>query len=222
MIKLVAFDWNGTLLADTNQTWVSNNFAFAAMGLKPISLRKFKETFDVPIVNLYVNNGFNKLKFLKNQKEQAKLFHTFYESRATKIRSRAGSREILRWLKKNKIEAIIYSNHTVHGINLQLKRLKLKNLFTRVVANIEMHGASEIRSKESKLCEYTKLKGYKPFEVVSIGDTSEEVDIGQAQKFHTVAITGGFHTTARLKQCHPDFLIHNMGDLVGIIKKLNS
>ena len=68
---------------------------------------------------------------------------------------------------------------------------------------------------------YIKQNKFKPNEVISVGDTEEEIEIGKKYGYHTVAITGGFNSTGRLKKHKPDFLIHNMKDLIGIIKKLN-
>lgn len=75
--------------------------------------------------------------------------------------------------------------------------------------------------KQQKLEDYVKKHKFKPQEIISVGDTEEEIEIGKALGYHTVAITGGFNSTKRLKKQRPDFLIHNMKDLAGIIKKLN-
>lgn len=58
-------------------------------------------------------------------------------------------------------------------------------------------------------------------EVLLVGDTEEETDISKTEGFYTVAITGGYNTTTRLKKLKPEFLIHNMLKLKKIIKELN-
>ena len=77
------------------------------------------------------------------------------------------------------------------------------------------------KDKGQRLFEFTKKHKYNPREVISVGDTDEEIEIGKRYGYHTVGITGGYNTTARLKAAKPDFLIHNMKDLIGIIRKLN-
>jgi phosphoglycolate phosphatase-like HAD superfamily hydrolase len=77
------------------------------------------------------------------------------------------------------------------------------------------------RTKEQKLFGFVKQNKLKPREVVSVGDTEEEIQIGKQYGYHTVAITGGYNTTARLKKQKPDFLIHNMLELKKIVKQLN-
>jgi phosphoglycolate phosphatase-like HAD superfamily hydrolase len=78
------------------------------------------------------------------------------------------------------------------------------------------------RSKETKLADFIKKYKFKPREIISVGDTTEEVEIGRNLHLHTVAITGGENTTSRLKKAKPDFIIHNLKDLIPIIKKLNA
>jgi phosphoglycolate phosphatase-like HAD superfamily hydrolase len=219
-IKLVAFDWNGTLLADTTMNLECSNINFKKFGLKPISIQNFQKTFHIPVSNFWKAHG-GKIKDLEKQAEN---FHKLYLERASKTRSRRGSKKILKWLWDNKIERIIYSNHTTLDIFNQLKRLKIYPYFSNVLGrNIKKQGHLQVhkRHKEDYLKNYVRKLRLKPYEVISVGDTEEEIEIGKALGYHTIAITGGYNTTARLKKHHPDFLIHNMKELVGIVKKLN-
>lgn len=220
MIKLIAFDWNGTLLADTKQIWVASNYTFKKFGLKPISLAVFKKTYDIPMVNFYTATGMTKQAFFKIAEAQSEVYHPYYEKLISKARSRGGAKQILTWLKEQKINAIIYSNHTNVGIATQLKRLNLNKFISHILANDKHQDTSKTRRKEAKLFEYIKSKGYKPHEVVSVGDTCEEVEIGKSLGLHTIAISGGSHSIPKLKAAKPDFLIHNLKEIKDIISKL--
>ena len=50
-IKLVAFDWNGTILADTQAVLACDRFALQQIGEKPITLKQLQENFDIPVTN---------------------------------------------------------------------------------------------------------------------------------------------------------------------------
>ena len=223
MIKLVAFDWNGTLLSDTWAALKSDNIALKEMGFKPISRKTFTQAFDIPIKNYWNNIGMGKDFFETHMVKIEKLFQKNYEKFADKTRSRAGSKEVLKWLKQNNITAMIYSNHTTTNIIRQLNRLGIAEYIDTVLARPD-HDVSHLhaRGKAEKLYAFVKKNKFKPKEVVSVGDTEEEIEIGKHQGFHTVAITGGYNNTARLKKHRPDFLIHNMLELKKIIKKLNN
>lgn len=222
MIKLVAFDWNGTLLSDTRACWEGANVELIAAGAKPVSLLRWRQTFTMPYIETLVANGVKREQGIKNSKKLAAAFHGFYEPRASKCRTRAGVRESLLWLRKQKILSMIFSNHTMVGIEAQLKRLKIRDHMDVVLAHVDQDGAVHNKNKGQKLFQYVNSKKFKPNEIVIVGDTEEELEIGKHYGCHTIAITGGYNTTSRLKKHHPDFLINNMKDLIPIIKKLNS
>ena len=129
---------------------------------------------------------------------------------------------MLKYLHSKKVSTIIYSNHTLKDIHKQLERLNIEKYFDTVLARSDgdishMHS----RGKVQKLSDYVKTKKFKPREVMSVGDTEEEIETGKTHGYRTVAITGGYNTTPRLKKHKPDFLIHNMLNLTKIVKKLN-
>ncbi|PIR96583.1 MAG: hypothetical protein COT92_00360 [Candidatus Doudnabacteria bacterium CG10_big_fil_rev_8_21_14_0_10_42_18] len=220
MIKLVAFDWNGTLLADTQINVVCSNIILKTYKLKPINIQKFRQTFHIPISYFWKANGGNP----KDLKNQAKIFHPLYEEKIKKTRTRAGSKELLKWLKQQSVKRMIYSNHIAPDIITQLKRLNIFKYFDEVLARSNNEGHTHVhhRSKDQKLYDYVTKNKLKPKEVLTIGDTEEEIEIGKKAGYYTVGITGGYNTESRLKKHKPDFIIHNMKDLIPIVKKLNT
>lgn len=223
MIKLIAFDWNGTLLSDTATCVRAENSALKAVGVKPISILKFQQTFDIPITKYWENLGFTPSFVKKHLQTIEDVFHLKYESIVNRARTRSGVKPVLKFLKNQNIQAIIYSNHNIPNIHRQLVRLNIIKNIDKILANpLGEHKQVFIRHKEQKLFNYIKQQKIKPHEVISVGDTEEEIEIGKTYGYHTVAITGGYNTTPRLKKQHPDFLIHNMLELKKIVKKLNS
>ncbi len=222
-IKLVAFDWNGTLLADTFSSELIDNKILKHYGLPPITIKKFRETFDVPVSKYWKALGVNERLLKQDSKNFFKMWPKLYEPVADKCRTRSGVRETLKYLDSKKISCVIYSNHTVPDIQRQLNRLKLSDLISQTLArkDAEDRSHNHYRSKDQKLASYVKKHKFKPHEVISIGDTEEEIEIAKKLGYYSVALTGGYNSTPRLKKHHPDFLIHNMKELMSIIKKLN-
>lgn len=223
MIKLISFDWNGTLLADVKITVIANNIAFKHYGLKPISEKLYKDTFHIPVYKYWLAVGIKKSIVEKMKKTEEDIFRENYERMAASARTRSGCRELLKWLHKNKVESIIYSNHTISGIEEQLERLKIGNYFSKILARSHTDGATHVheRNKEQKLLDYIKFKKLKPHEVISVGDTEEEIDIAKDHGFYSIAISGGHNSLKRLQKCKPDFLISNLSEIKEIAKKLN-
>jgi phosphoglycolate phosphatase len=224
MIKLVAFDWNGTLLADTLASLFAENMTLKDVGAeRSITLREYQNAFAIPISKYFYDLGFSKIFFAKNADALFKGFYKHYEPLEIKCRTRSGVKELLRWCQHSNVSAIIYSNHFIPHIEKQIERLKINGLITKILAR-SLHDNSHLhnRGKIDWLKKYIKKQKLKPKEVISVGDTCEEIEIGQSLGLHTVAVTGGYNSAKRLKACKPDFLIHNLKDLIPIIKKLNS
>lgn len=223
MIRLVAFDWNGTLLADSRLAAAADHQALKKFSIGKIGRAVMQRHFAVPIINYLTALGLSKKDFQLHHQEINRTFNHYYEARVSRCRTRSGVRASLKFLKTKNIQSIIYSNHVKSYIIRQLKRLDIEKYFAAVLAREDrdishMHN----RGKEQKLRGYIKAKKFKPLEIISVGDTEEEIEIGKAQGYHTVAITGGYNTTVRLKKHQPDFLIHNMIELKKIIQKLNN
>lgn len=221
MIKLVAFDWNGTLIADIAPTLRAVNSTLKTFGFKPISLLRYRQTFDIPVAQAYENVGIDKKWVIKNSKKISKAFLSYYEPNVKQVRTRKNLKKLLAWLGNHKTEQIIFSNHQQDKIKHQLERLRLSKHFTQILANSRQHKAYTSRNKEAWLKDFVRKKELKGNEVLVVGDTAEEIDIGKKIDAVTVAITGGNFTTSRLKAAKPDFLINNLGELISIIKQIN-
>src|SRR3989344_1926372 len=207
MIKLVAFDWNGTILSDTFAIYESDQDVARLLNINRISFKDFQKYFDVPVKRMHIALGASEEELDQKAEQIAQTFHTRYEIRAARVRTRANARELLEWLSKNNIPSIIFSNHVLEPIRKQLKRLNLEKYFTEILANGQLSSALKGRNKKEKLKNYLDQNNFKSEEVLIIGDTVEEIEIGRELGITTTAITHGNCSTTRLKVARPDYLI---------------
>ena len=223
MIKLVAFDWNGTILSDTNAVVKSESAVLVKYGLKPTDLKEFQNTYTTPFRNYWINMGIESKIFDQDALKIRKIFFKSYEPLEKFCRTRSGAREILKILKFKTIKSVIISNHPIGHIQAQLKRLKIQDLFKDVLGYTKVTDISIMhkREKDEQLADYVRQNKYKPKEIIIVGDCDEEIEIGKEFGFFTVALTGGYQSTKRLKAAKPDYLIHNLIDLKKIIQKIN-
>jgi phosphoglycolate phosphatase-like HAD superfamily hydrolase len=219
MIKLVVFDWNGTLLSDTNAVQASVNASLKFLGHDPITIKHHREISEVPIARIYEKLGISPKLLNDKTKEYSNAFHTAYDERVLKARTRAGTRELLQFLDESNVQKIILSNHTKNSINFQFERLKLSLYFDAILAN-ENNWSANSKGKKDRLVDYLKTVDSKPNEILIIGDSIEEVIIGKELGLHTVAITGGVTNTKRLIRSNPDVLIHKIRDLIKVVKEI--
>ncbi|HLD62620.1 MAG TPA: HAD family hydrolase [Candidatus Norongarragalinales archaeon] len=222
MIKLVVFDWNGTLLADTLASVESINRVLKKLGRnQTLSVKKCRETMTLPIVDFYASHGFDRDYLKKSAALIQETFHGHYARRAERTRTRKGARKTLSWLKANGIERIILSNHLVTSINLSLENFRLAHLFSEVLANSDVHTVWIEKNKLRKLQDYLATKDLAPEEVMLVGDSLEEIDAARHLGLKSVAITDGICSRKRLKSSSPDFIIRSLSELIGVVKKSN-
>ncbi len=221
MKKLIVFDWNGTLLSDTQACFEADNTVIKYFGGQPINLQTYKDTIIIPAIDFYSQHGCDRKEMEENIQRVGEVFHSFYEPRAAKCRTRRGVQKLLTWLKYHSVISIILSNHTITGINNQLVRLGINDYISEVLANASSNYSFIGRNKKEKLEIFVNKRGYKPKDILIIGDSPEETEIGKTLGIETVAITGGYYSEARLKTAKPDHLISNMSELQEIILRQN-
>lgn len=220
MIKLVAFDWNGTLFSDTTAILESANKQLKYFNVQPVNLKTYRQHFDFPIKKAYLKYGVTEDQWEKGSLQSRKLFHKHYEERVSHVRTRAYAQNLLAWLLKNGIESIIFSNHIDEPIKKHLKRLKIEKYFDRILANSNIETLTDLRNKRDKLKNYIDEKHLSNNEVLVVGDTVEEIEIGHELGIKTVAITHGNCSIVRLKAMKPDYLINSLRELIKIIQNL--
>ncbi|MBW2981666.1 HAD hydrolase-like protein [Candidatus Woesearchaeota archaeon] len=215
--KLIVFDWNGVIIADTLACLYADNMVLKAFRGKPVNLKTYRETFRIPANDFYAMQGADKKELAQKSKKCGDIFHEYYEKRVSRIRTRKNIKKVLEWLKRNNFESVILSNHTIKGIDNQLIRLKIKDYFLKVLATSDKSTSMKKKSKFQKLKSY--LKGYNKNKVFIIGDSPEEVEIGRKLGIKRIALTGGYFSNQRLKQSNPDYMINNLKEIINILKK---
>ncbi len=223
MIKLVAFDWNGTLIADSKAIVDSCNIELKEVyKAGPITLKTYREVFDIPINQFLANLGISPQLVAERSKEAADVFHKVYEKKVQRCRTRKNVKKILKWLQENKIKSVIVSNHDQNRIKEQAKRLKIDSFINQICGNDHIYAPFTIKGKEKRLIDYLKKNKIESDEVLLIGDAKEDIEIGKDMGATTIALLNGQCSTQRLKAARPDYLINNLEEFIGIIKKLNA
>ncbi|PID99487.1 hypothetical protein CSA80_01865 [Candidatus Saccharibacteria bacterium] len=219
MIKLVVWDWNGTLFDDTHAVLrAANSSEIPMLGLPHVTLEQMRSAHDVPIIKTYQNLGVDPDFFRAKSAEISPVFHKAYEPLAAKARTRRGSRATLQKLNDQNTKCIILSNHTMEGIYFQLSRLRLVRYFADVLAN-DSTNTSHHTGKQHRLETYLEENNHRPEEVIIVGDTTEEIRIGRALGLHTSAISGGICSRDRLAAAKPDHLVSSVEKVLSIVKE---
>lgn len=217
MIKLVAFDWNGTILADSRLMFKAFNQALKYYNLPILNFKKFQEVYNIPIRDMWIKAGGSE----KTLSEQRSIYQPAFLGYSKNVRSRSGIRVILKFLKNKNIKSVVFANHENAEIKKQISRLHL-NYFSAILGREEGDlSHMSMRSKEHRLREFIKIYKFDPSEIIIVGDTIEEIEIAKDLQICSVSLTGGCHSVSRLKKAKPNFVISNLMELKKIIKELD-
>jgi len=218
MSKLIVFDWNGTLLADTIPGWKASNLCLEFFGHTPISLAHFRETFDFPVLHFYTKNGISVDEMLKHQDESNEVFQSSYEQFSANCRLRIGARALLDHCKANDYTCIILSNHVTEKIKTHTDRLNITHYFDYISAhNCDGTTILHKTTKIDRLKTYMNENNYVPEHTTIIGDSCEEPAIARHLNLTSIGITQGVISQTRLKKAAPNHIITNLNEVIDLI-----
>lgn len=206
--KLVVWDWNGTLLADTRVCIDAGNRVITAFGGEPLPNEEYVRRFSFPVLEFYASCGADRERMLSGNYSQ--VFHDFYKREAVNCRTRKGVRTTLDWLREHSIDSVILSNHLRAEIVDPLKRLGIEDYFEAVLAHQDTESTAIGNNKVGRIKEYLARGSYSPSEILIVGDSPEDVNIGKEVGAKTIGITRGYFSLDRLKASRPDYLINKV------------
>jgi phosphoglycolate phosphatase len=217
--KMIVFDWNSTLFNDIDALVDCLNIILESHGREPVDLARYQTHYEVPFDKLYRNHGFSEADIGTILAASQGVFHDHYEPRAATAGLREGAAEVLRYAHMHNIKSYILSNHLVEPIRNQLRRLEIDTLFSEVLAYADRATQFRDMTKGQKLQRYISDNDLTACDKMIVGDSVEEIEIGRAQGMISVAITGGCVSEARLRSAKPDYLIHALPELTGIMQE---
>jgi len=215
--KNIVFDWNGTLLEDTDAIHACLNIILERVGHKTIDIETYRDHYDVPFERFYKNFGLTDYEIEALELHKNNFFHDHYEPRAAVAELREGAAAILNHAHHNHVQSLILSNHLVEPIRTQLRRHAIEDMFTDVLAYADRATQFRDMTKGERLRQFMVRHELKPDQTIIVGDSIEEINIAHEQGLIGVAITGGCVSEQRLQAAKPDYLIHSLYDLQPIL-----
>ena len=127
-------------------------------------------------------------------------------------------------ISKNALKPRIFD-----GIKKVMERLSISNNIFIITSNISpvvkefldengMDFYEEVLGADRGLSKVTKINliksNYVSNEIFYIGDTKGDILEGKSAGVKTIAITWGWHSLEKLKECNPDFIVNNPVELL--------
>ena len=194
-IRLVVWDWNGTLLDDTWLCIDIMNGMLARRGLPVMSHARYQEAFDFPVIRYYERVGYD---FAKESFEKLGTeFIDEYERRRGEPVLTTGALDTLAALGRAGVEHAILSGYRHTTLEQLLVHHGIRKLFTDVIGADDHYASGKVERGRRWIAQHR----VRPEHVVMVGDTIHDFETAHAMGAHCILMTTGSHARARLETC---------------------
>lgn len=203
----VVFDFDGTI-ADTRALIVASyHEAFACVGLDSPSDVSIAATIGIPLASAF-RTLIGPDETLIERAVQA--YRDVFQLRGyAEVEAFPGMPEIIRSCSAAGLRLGVASSRSRQSLHGMLEHLELHNYF-QAVASRENAGHDKPHP-ELLLWVITRL-GLEPRQVLMVGDTTYDIEMGHAAGCLSCAVTWGNHDRATLAKVHPTVMVNDAGD----------
>ncbi len=190
----LVWDWNGTLLDDTQASVDALNVQLVQRGLSPITLAFYREHFSFPVRPFYALCGMD----LEHEDWDALAqgYHDAYHAQPTALNEEAVA--ALTLARESGVRQIIVSALRQDYLDAATERFGIRGFFDAVVGSDNLDGASKLDHARAFFAraasDHPELKP--PF--VCIGDSFHDKEMADALGARCILFGGGSHAPARL------------------------
>lgn len=192
-MKVVFWDWNGTLVNDAPVLCEVFNTLVAARGYSPVTLEQYRELYRHPVREMYERIGFD---FEKHPFDVvAREWHDLYRQRASSVRLHEDSVQALEALRLRGSRQAILSAlpHTVlvesvanHGV---------EHYFDKVTGIAHDRGDSKVHEGR----ELAGLMGVSGHDITIVGDSSHDAEVARELSARCILVARGGESRSRLE-----------------------
>ncbi len=212
MIKNIFFDFNGTILNDTNLCFDIEEKMLKKYNLPLVTLDFYLDNFKFPVKSYYelVGYDFNKFDYHKISEEFMNEYFSRYKNETYLY---DGVENLFKKLKKDGYRLFVLSATKEDELIKQLEHLGVLNYFDGVIGTRDNLAKGKIDFAK----EYIKNNNINIDESIMIGDTIHDYEVGVAIGFKTYLMTTG-HNSRKLLSTVSNNLFDNYDNLYEYIK----
>ncbi|MDD4102087.1 MAG: HAD family hydrolase [Kiritimatiellae bacterium] len=192
-IKHIIWDWNGTLLDDTQAGMNAVNAMLRVRGLPTLGLAHYRETFGFPVRDFYHTVGF-RLE-TENWDTMADEFHRNFLCDTT-IRLHTQTVATLEYVSSVGISQSVLSASEQSILENMLSEYGLSHFFEHVYGVDNLYGHSKLEIGQTLL----KAIGLPTNEIILIGDSLHDHEVARHLDVGCLLIAQGHQSRSRLLQ----------------------
>ncbi|ANF80943.1 HAD family hydrolase [Acinetobacter sp. NCu2D-2] len=208
-VKLVIFDWDGTLFDSVGQ--IVESLKFAAQQFKqPLTDEAAKSIIGLGLPEV-AQRLFPTVPELHEDILQAYSEH--YVEHSTGDRWFAGVADMLAALSEAGVKLAVATGKSRKGLDRVLKQTQSEHLF------VATRAASETKSKPDPLmlAEILAQTGVQASEAIMVGDTSYDLEMARNIEMPRIGVSYGVHSVNTLIQYEPLAIASNISELTEVL-----
>lgn len=207
----VIWDWNGTLLDDTEWCLTVVNTLLMNRNLQPIKdIGAYRDIFGFPVINYYRRAGFD----LDNEPFEipAKEFIKLYHSDNNRFHLFDGASDVLAAVKEMGMTQVILSASELNNLRSQTRLFDIERYFDDILGISNIYAESKVHIGQS----YIAGNDICVDKTVLIGDTVHDYEVAAALGIDCILIANGHQHKHTLFKCGIP-VINNIKELLGAI-----
>jgi phosphoglycolate phosphatase len=189
----IIWDWNGTLLDDTQACVNSINVLLSKRGVPTIDVPRYRDIFGFPVIDFYRRINFPLAS--EDWNLVAREFHDVFLADTT-FKLQSSTVETLKRIQSLDIGQSILSASEQSILDQMLAGYGIRSFFTHVCGVNNLYGDSKIAIGHQLLARVTLPKE----SVVIVGETLHDVEVAHALGVSCVLIAQGHQSRIRLEQ----------------------
>ncbi len=205
--RAMLFDLDGTLLDSVQSHYRVYRRVFADLQFT-FDEATFAQSYSPNWYIYYESLGLPKAQW----PEADRLWLHYYAQEAPGARD--GASHVLAALRASGRAVGVVTSGERSRVERDLVRMGWERLFDVVVCGGD---TPDRKPLPGPLLHALERVGRRAAESAYVGDTIEDVQMGKAAGAATVAVSGGFSSHDALRRAHPDFLVNNLQELVGLL-----
>ena len=198
MIRLIVFDFCGTLINDVERGYGAAMSMFDQFRIPHITLQEYRQEFEQPYMKFY-----NKYMPDLTIEEQKKLYNAYVEQHEAELFPSVSP--TLRWCAEHDRKLAVLSVFDKLDLDKELERLGIIDLFCR----IEACG----HDKRQRLAPLIRQCAVSPGETLMVGDSEHDVETARNAGAKAAVLTWGYRPRKILEAAKPDFVWDDIAEI---------
>jgi len=203
-MKIVLFDWNGTILDDAPIWYESVKEIFRVFKKQPPTIAEYFRELEGDYLGIYQSRGITATRDDLNA-----IYEPYYNAHAQEAKLFFGVRKVLMTLAAREVIMGI--------ITAQQEYLVISFLTKFCLADLFRHQEFSVLDKKTAIQKILAKESVAPQECCYIGDAPSDIRHGKKAGVKTAAFLSGYIPEDLLLKAEPDFTVRNFAEILQII-----